>query len=428
VTGAQPGRLLVIGFSTVMARGLQLFRPDDSVIFLEEAGLARDRDAVTFLADYPCCSRLVEWDYLHPDAADEFFAAGALGERPAAIVPGMEHATAFAARLAERYGLPTATLGAAELMRDKARLRRVTAAAGVPNPVSRSVEGPAEVVALLRELGAPVIVKPSNRAGSAGVTRVDSPEQATAAFGFALTGGESEPQREWGDGGEVLVEEYLAGPEFSVEMLVEDGRPVLGNITAKTLFDGPRPIERGHVLPHSGPEAEEMLALTGRVVAATGFAAGIVHCEWIVTDRGSVLVECAGRIPGDGITALLGIGWGVDWVEQYVALMSGRLDRQLLPDQPVRSSAVALAAAEPGTVLAIDGLDRAGAIEGVLVVLPLVSVGDEVRPLRSSADRVALAISMGADPAEATARAEQAIALVRVRTGADQPVSSSVTT
>ena len=297
-------------------------------------------------------------------------------------------------------------------------MRAVTAAAGVPNPISRRADTPADITALLDELGGPVIVKPSAQQGAAGVSQVRSAADAAAAFRFATEGDEGGAPADTGTAGHVLVEQYVAGPEFSVELLVDSGQPVFANVTAKTLFDGPRPIERGHVLPiDDQPELVAALTeLTGAVVAATGFDTGFIHCEWIVGKDGPVLVECAGRIPGDGITVLLSVAWGVDLVELYVALMEGRLDRSKVPQQPTGRAAVAFSGGTPGTVTAVTGEAAAAALDGVLLVLPLVAVDDQVRELRSSADRVAMAFAAGATAAQATSRAEAAVGLVTVAT------------
>ena len=61
---------------------------------------------------------------------------------PVAILPGVEYAVPFAARLAERYGVPGAGLGAATILSDKALLRAVTSEAGIPNPRSERVPQP----------------------------------------------------------------------------------------------------------------------------------------------------------------------------------------------------------------------------------------------------------------------------------------------
>ena len=70
---------------------------------------------------------LVEWEYTRAGTADEFYATHR-DLNPVAVVPLIEYATPFAARLAERFGLPGASLGAAQILRDKALPRKVRAA------------------------------------------------------------------------------------------------------------------------------------------------------------------------------------------------------------------------------------------------------------------------------------------------------------
>ncbi|MEO6500488.1 MAG: ATP-grasp domain-containing protein [Jatrophihabitantaceae bacterium] len=415
------GRLLVVGFSPAMARGLDAFRSPDSVIFLEEPSVARGRDAHAFLTAIASCSQLIEWEYQREDAADEFFLSDSFTSGPlragvSAVLPGVEYATAFAARLAERLGLPNAGLGAAQMMHDKARLRRVSAAAGVPNPISERVDGPEAVIAMLARVGGPVIVKPAGRQAAVGVSRVDSPAEAAEAYRFAVAGEEGVVAPERGIASEVLAEQYIAGEEFSVEMLVGKGKPLFSNVTAKDLFEGPRPIERGHVLPvDDRPELVEALTeLTVRVLRAAAFDTGIVHCEWIVSPQGPYLVECAGRVPGDGITVLLELAWGDNLLARYVELLEGRLNSQTTRRLPERYAAVAFAACDPGTVRSISGLEQAGAVEGVVTAAALVAVGASVQGLRSSWDRVAMAIAVGATADQAKAKAAGALSMIAV--------------
>jgi biotin carboxylase len=410
-------RLLVVGFSPAMARGLDAFRSPGSVIFLEEPSVARGRGAQAFLAAIASCAQLIEWEYQREDAADEFFLSGALAGPVSAVLPGVEYATAFAARLAERLGLPSAGLGAAQVMHDKSRLRRVTAAAGIPNPISERVQGPDDVIAMLARVGGPVIVKPAGRQAAVGVSRVDTAEQAAEAYLFAQAGEEGVVAPERGITSEVIAEQYITGEEFSVEMLVREGRPLFSNVTAKELFAGPRPIERGHVLPvDDRPELVESLTeLTARVLTAAAFDTGMAHCEWIVGAQGPYLVECAGRVPGDGITVLLELAWGDNLLARYVELLEGRLEDQSVPRAPERYAAVAFAAGAPGTVRSVSGVEQAGAIEGVVSALSLVAPGASVYDLRSSWDRVAMAIAVGATAGQAKARAAEAVGIISTR-------------
>ncbi|HTZ43956.1 MAG TPA: ATP-grasp domain-containing protein [Jatrophihabitans sp.] len=414
---AEVGQLVVVGYSVPMARALEAFRAPGSVLFVDEPWVAEARKAHEFLADLDSCVGMLEWEFLHPDAADELFLSGRLTEPVSAVLPGVEYATVFAARLAERLRLANAGLGAAQVMRDKARLRRVSAAAGVPNPVSRQVSSAEDVVALLTELDGPVIVKPSGRQAAVGVTRADTPAEAGAAYRFAAEAEENYGPQDRVDS-DVLAEQFIDGSEFSVEMLVAGGRPLFANVTEKALFDGPHPVERGHLLPYDAdPDgAAELVELTGQVLAATDFDTGFVHCEWIRSETGPYLVECAGRVPGDGITVMLRLGWGCDLMDLYVQLLEGRLDPAAVPLKPVQYAAVAFATGTPGTVTAVSGAEQAAELPGVVSAMAMVAPGATVVPLANSWSRVAMVTAVGDTPDAARANADAALAAIEIST------------
>ncbi|MFD0568372.1 ATP-grasp domain-containing protein [Kitasatospora gansuensis] len=85
----------------------------------------------------------------------------------------------------------------------------------------------------------------------------------------------------------MLIEQFVKGEEYSVELLVREGEVLFSNVTGKLLFAGPRPIELGHTVPAAGISAElsELLvAQTETVIRSVGFGSGIIHCEWIVSE------------------------------------------------------------------------------------------------------------------------------------------------
>jgi len=98
-------------------------QPDQSVIFVEEpmSSASGRADQDRRIDGHPGPDRV---EYQLPGKADEFYHAHRDLE-PAAVIPLTEYATPFAARLAERYGLPAGS-AAAGLLRDKALLRNVT--------------------------------------------------------------------------------------------------------------------------------------------------------------------------------------------------------------------------------------------------------------------------------------------------------------
>ncbi|GAB3955585.1 hypothetical protein GCM10027614_65390 [Micromonospora vulcania] len=141
----------------------------------------------------------------------------------------------------------------------------------------------------------------------------------------------------------------------------------------------------------------------------------MLHSEWIRTAEGPALVECAARLPGDLITALISIAYEAGFVPAYLRMLRG--ERPALPARPTGAAAVEFLLAPPGTVTAVDGVRTARRVPGVLNVGVGVAVGDRVSEVTSSAQRSGQVLAWGTDPAAATTAAARAAAEIRITTG-----------
>src|SRR5207249_7492479 len=106
--------------------------------------------------------------------------------------------------------------------------------------------------------------------------------------------------------GGVLIEEYVEGPEYSVEGFMDGGSVRVACITSKFLGPEPHFVEAGHVVPGSisEPERRRVVAYVGRVVAALRLDRGPFHAELRCTPHGPLLIEIAARLGGDRIPDL----------------------------------------------------------------------------------------------------------------------------
>jgi ATP-grasp domain len=158
-----------------------------------------------------------------------------------------------------------------------------------------------ELAAALAEIGFPAIVKPASRHSSWGVVAVrDLAELRHELAAF--------PDHEI-----VLVEEQIFGPEYSVESLSQHGKIVFASPTTKrTQANGRTFVELSHSVPEPRPDLRDLLlAANAKLLARLRFADGIAHSEWRVTADGrAVLMEIAGRTPGDGLMALYHLACG----------------------------------------------------------------------------------------------------------------------
>ncbi|OBW91344.1 D-alanine--D-alanine ligase [Gallibacterium salpingitidis] len=127
--------------------------------------------------------------------------------------------------LLEQLGIPYTGCGvmASALTMDKMRTKLLWKAVGLPvaemEIVTRETRAALNAQAIVDKLGLPLMVKPSLEGSSVGLTKVKKVEELAAAVDLALTHDDT-----------VLIEEWLAGEEFSVPVL--DGE-VLPSILIK---------------------------------------------------------------------------------------------------------------------------------------------------------------------------------------------------
>lgn len=408
---------LMIGFSKGFLGQLRDPAPA-SVTVLEEPDVWRKRSLAEDLPRYPMVGDVLLAEYME---RDDFLSAVERAHRArpfAAVVPGLEYAVPAAAAAAERLGLPGAGLEAARTLRDKLRLRQVTAAAGIPNPRWAEIHGPDDI---RRFAGAgPVVVKPTGRQASLGVhllDRADDTEGLDRVWESVRAARETTqmPDREILT--RFLAEERLTGREYSVEALVTAGEIRFLNITEKAVLPGEHPVELGHRVPAPLPTAvaacfrERMRAL----VAAVGFGYGILHAEWMLGGKaGPVLIECAGRIPGDHILELIGLAYDFDPFAAVLDVLHGRPVER--PARAVRAAAIRFVTAPPGVVQATGDPAAARALPGVVDAALTARPGQVVGPCRSSWDRLGHVIAIGATPTEALAWVDVALGRLAVET------------
>ncbi|MFG2598856.1 ATP-grasp domain-containing protein [Streptomyces sp. NPDC048462] len=231
-----------------------------------------------------------------------------------AVLPGFEHYVSLAAHASAALGLPGIAPDGVEPLRHKHRMRRALDAAGLDQPRYRIVSGARSAAAAYAELGPVCVVKPVDQSGSLDVRRVGSGEEAVGAFRKALRSGRGNGSRGLGL---VLVEEYVQGPEYSVEGYVEDGRVHVLAITEKILGAEPHFVEVGHIVPArlEARTARRISSYIVRVLEAVALGIGPFHAELRMSARGPLLMEVAARLPGDRIPDLLRLACGHDLYE-----------------------------------------------------------------------------------------------------------------
>ena len=220
--------------------------------------------------------------------------------------------------VANQMGLPANTDECVHLSTNKQAMRKAFASAGDPSPASIPVREGDPLPKDLDGLAYPVIVKPSDRSGSRGITKIADPAGLLDALASA-----------WDESfcKIALVEEFLEGDEFSVECVSWEGMHHVLQITRKFTTGAPHFIETAHLEP-SLLSAEECARVERVVVHALdtlGVRQGASHAELKVNDRGEPwIVEIGSRMGGDYIGSdLVPLSTGIDFVGAVVDVALG---------------------------------------------------------------------------------------------------------
>jgi biotin carboxylase len=356
-------------------------------------------------------------DLDRPEAAAERAAELARRHPLDAVVGVDEAAVTAAAAVAARLGLRHSPPGAVAATRDKRRMRAALAAAGVAQPAWEAVPAiPAAAAAAAARLGYPVVVKPVDLAASRGVIRADDPRGLAAAVERVARMLAAEPGCAGPEPPPLLVEHFTGGPEVAVEGLVEDGRlRVLAVFDKPDPLDGPYFEETLYVTPSrlAPPDAEAVTRLCAAAVAALGLTEGPVHAELRLPAPGRpAVIEVAARSIGGRCSAALRFQDGVSLEELILRRAAG------LPTGDPRLEGAAgilmLPIEAGGTLVEVEGLDRARAVPGVESLSVAVPAGARLVPLPEGDRYLGFAVARGDDAAGVEAALRRAWAQLRV--------------
>jgi biotin carboxylase len=316
------------------------------------------------------------------------------------------------AMVAEELGLPGISRAVARRAQDKGLMRQAFKEAGVPCPRFCIVEEGGRAMECADEEGpipGPWVVKPADSMGARGCLRVDSAGRLEAAAADALR---------YSRTGRAIIEEYLEGPEFSVDALVWEGTIEICGLADRHIFFPPRFIEMGHTMPSAFPEEDraEVLRVFEAGVRAIGIDRGAAKGDIMLLHGGQAKVgEIAARLSGGYMS-----GWtypyasGVEATAGAIRIAMGRCPGDLHP-RFARVSAERAFISIPGRVLEIRGLEEARRLPGLKDLFVRIRPGDRVSFPANNVEKCGNAISAAQDRSEACSIAEEACRRILIR-------------
>ena len=240
----------------------------------------------------------------------------------------------------------------------------------------------------------PVIVKPVDMAGSRGIYLVNNKEELMLAISKSS---------EASDRGDVIVEEYMDGPEVSVELVVKNGIPYVIQITDKTTSGAPHFAETGHLQPSQLPNdvLDKIKDVACRAAISLNLKNSLGHAEIKVTSKGPKMVEIGARAGGDGIAEqLIELSTGVSFSEIAIQIAMG--DEIVIPNmRKNKSSCIRFILSHKGILKSIDGVEQAENIENIEEIKMYGIIGQEYQDMIDNSGRIGYVIACAENAKEA---------------------------
>jgi argininosuccinate lyase len=280
-------------------------------------------------------------------------------------------------RANDALGLPGLSEATARLCTDKFEQRRRFAAHDLPNPEFASISTYEELLAFASRVSFPIVVKPRSRTASIGVSLARNAEEARSSFAYAADEASATG---------VVVESYLDGQEFGIDVVCSGGRARAISVSSKDFYDSRYFIRRTHWFPAgiAQPLQERLMRLAEKAALALGITDTVVHTQLRLTAEGPVIIEVNARINGGYNADLLFCTTGLNLYRMQADLLRGRAGEA----EPADLGAACLQEIllQPGRLRRFPLEAGMPAVEDVVICQAYVQSGMEIAPGRHGSD------------------------------------------
>lgn len=229
------------------------------------------------------------------------------GNLIAAFTAGTDF-SASVSYVAERMKLHAHSFDATLNASIKTRMRSCFDKAHIPSPKFFSIEktdSDEKIISAVKQLGFPCVIKPVDNMGARGCRMIRDESEIAHAVQDARVNSRS---------GEVILEEYMAGQEYSIDALVYDGTFTITGFAVRHIFYEPYFIEMGHTMPAVIPEREraELIATFALAAKSLGLTCGAAKADIKYTAKGPMVGEIAARLSGGYMS-----GWTYPYASDF---------------------------------------------------------------------------------------------------------------
>lgn len=298
------------------------------------------------VADKAICADIVNEETMLKIARDEHV--------DGVIHPCSEVSMAVMGRINDELGLSGISREQAICATNKHLMRKAFEKGNAPSPKSILAQDAEDAWSRLQnEFDTDAILKPSRNSGSRGIAKV-SRNMDKGDFIRAYDEALSESRDH-----SVLIEQFIEGPEFSIEMIVWQGDIHVLTVTDKKTTGAPHFVELGHNQPScfSATDVETLKAAAVAGVRALGVNNCACHAEAKLMNGKAYLMEVGARLGGDFIsTELTHLSTGIDMVAAAIDVALG-VEPDLSAKEEPKGVCIRYFCPKPGKLVSISNTE-----------------------------------------------------------------------
>ena len=377
--------ILMVGFSKTLFNSLKDTEMDLKITVVEERELYFGKKMEQFSLDILNDVIFTEYQQSELYIEDITRYIKDTGIKIDAVIPGLEYAVAAAAETARILGLKNSNISNNDILINKLLFRLHCKKFNLPQPDFQEVKSVSDIYNFWE--GNKVVLKPANRQASLGVIKIASTEEIESAWNEVLSIDEGIQMANREMKHTYLVERCMFGQEISSEVFVKEQEISFMNLTDKIVTEGKYSVELGHIVPsqQSSLIKEEIKVITQELINSLGYQNGVMHIEWILTDEGPKIIECAGRAAGDQIFNLIKLAYNFNPYEAFIKIMAN--EEYIFPKNADKVSAIRFLKPISGVLKNISGLESFE-FPNIINWGLKIKVGDRISEYRSSWDRI----------------------------------------
>ena len=315
------------------------------------------------------------------------------------------------AAVADALNLPGIPFEVAERATDKIKMRQVLKGRGVPIPDFRPIWTLEECQKAVQDMPLPLVIKPCDNMGARGVRKIERLDDLIPAFREA---------KEASISGKLILEEFMEGPELSLDALVFDDTIHITGVADRIIERAPYFVEVGHTLPSALPEKQQARAVEvfKQAISALGIDIGAAKGDIKITPEGPKIIEIAARLSGGWMSAYTyPLATGVNLYKAAIQVALGETPTDLKPKTSLVSAERSLFPL-PGKILSIRGVEEARKIKGVKEIILMKEAGDMAEEPRSNMGKVGYVITVAKTREEAIRINDLARETLKIEIGA----------